>query len=142
MSATYRYHCFVPFHLADPAGVLFFGNAFILVHQAFEHFVLHQLVCPWNLWFQNPEWIVPIRHAEAQYFLSIQAGQECQIELAVSSLSNSSFTLSSSIQQNGLCCSIKTVHVFCHRETKQKMPIPSALQSSLQDLIDSSTLSH
>lgn len=132
MSAAYCYRCLVPFHLADPAGVLFFGNAFMLVHQAFEHFILCQLACPWKRWFQNPKWIVPIRHAEAQYVRPIQAGQECQIELAVSSVSNSSFTLSATIQQDGLCCSIKTVHVFCNRKTQQKMPIPHSLLSSLQ----------
>jgi acyl-CoA thioester hydrolase/1,4-dihydroxy-2-naphthoyl-CoA hydrolase len=132
MNSAYRYHCFVPFHLADPAGVLFFGNAFTLVHQAFEHFVLHQLTCPWNSWFQNPEWIVPIRHAEAQYLQPIHAGQECQIELTMSSLSHSSFTLASTIHQHGICCVIKTVHVFCNRKTKQKMAIPSSLLSSLQ----------
>lgn len=132
MSSAYRYHCLVPFHLADPAGVLFFGNAFTLVHQAFEYFVLHQLAYPWNSWFQNPEWIVPIRQAEAQYLQPIYAGQECQIELVVSSLSTSSFTLTSTIHQNDACCMIKTVHVFCNRKTKQKMPIPSILLSSLQ----------
>jgi acyl-CoA thioesterase FadM len=132
---TYRYQCFVPFHLADPAGILFFGHAFTLFHQAFEHFVLHQLQCPWDAWFQNPDWIVPIKKAEAQYHYPIQAGQECQISLSVASLSTSSFTLNSSIQQMQCCCSIQTVHVFCNRSTKQKMAIPDQLLSSLQNLI-------
>lgn len=132
MNSAYRYHCLVPFHLADPAGILFFGNAFTLFHQAFEHFILHQLTYPWKNWFQNPDWIVPIRQAEAQYLQPIFAGQECLIELAVSSTSHSSFTLTSTIHQNGVCCSIKTVHVFCDRMTKQKIPIPSFLLSSLQ----------
>jgi acyl-CoA thioester hydrolase/1,4-dihydroxy-2-naphthoyl-CoA hydrolase len=129
MSKPYYYRCLVPFHLADPAGMLFFGHAFTLFHQAFEHFILHQLAYPWHLWFQNPDWIVPIKHAEAQYLAPIQAGQDCQIELIVSSVSTSSFTIASSIQQNQSCCSIKTVHVFCNRLTKKKMPIPQDLMS-------------
>lgn len=132
MNQTYKYCCLVPFHLADPAGVLFFGNAFILFHQAFEHFVLHQLTCSWNIWFQNSDWIVPIRHAEAEYLQSICAGQECLIEIGLHSLSTSSFTLISTIQQDRICCSIKTVHVFCDRETKKKISIPSNLLSSFQ----------
>jgi len=120
----YRYSCFVPFHLADPAGIVFFGHSFTLSHQAFEQFVLHHVGCSWKEWFQNPEWIVPICHAEAQYIQPIQAGEECHIELEISSVSTSSFTLTVTIQQNGLCCTIKTVHVFCNRETKQKMAIP------------------
>ena len=66
-SLSFYYPCFIPFHLADPAGILFFGHAFTLFHQAFEHFVIEKLECPWDLWFQNPEWIVPIKRAEAEY---------------------------------------------------------------------------
>lgn len=136
MPQSYHYPCFIPFHLADPAGILFFGHAFTLFHQAFEQFVLHQLKYPWALWFQNPEWIIPIRNVEAEYLHPILAGQSAQIEISVSSLSTSSFTLISSIRQEQLCCSIKTVHVFCHRLTKQKMPISADLQFRLHQLLD------
>lgn len=127
MNSSYQYPCFIPFHLADPAGIVFFGHAFTLFHQAFEHFILHHLKCPWTFWFQNPDWIVPIKHAEAEYLHPLQAGQNCQIELCIYSFSTSSFTLTSSIHQGQLCCTIKTVHVFCHRLTKQKIPIPQFL---------------
>jgi len=123
-STSYRYTCLIPFHLADPAGVLFFGHAFTLFHQAFESFVIHQLHCPWTFWFQHPEWIVPIKRAEGEYLCPILAGQQCHIELVVSSLSTSSFVLVSSFYQNQLCCLVKTVHVFCSRLTRQTIPIP------------------
>lgn len=132
MDDSYRYCCLVPFHLADPAGIVFFGHSFTLFHQAFECFVLQQLKYPWNFWFQNPEWIVPIRYAEAQYLSPVQAGQECQIDLSISIISVSSFNMASSIQQNGKCCLLKTVHTFCRRSTKQKMPIPKDLLSCLK----------
>lgn len=132
MKTAYSFHCFVPFHLADPGGVLFFGNAFTLVHQAFEHFVIHQLKCAWSLWFQNPEWIVPIRHAEAEYLQPIWSGQDCQIDIVISSISHTSLTLTSTIHQNGVCCIIKTVHVFCNRDTKLKMAIPVDLLITLE----------
>jgi acyl-CoA thioesterase FadM len=131
-SSPYRFPCFIPFHLADPAGILFFGHLFSLFHQAFEQFVIHQLECPWNLWFQNPEWIVPIKQTEAQYLSPLQAGQECLIELSVIAFSLSSFTLTASFyQQQQLCCVAKTIHVFCNRLNKQKMPIPPTLLSQL-----------
>lgn len=131
---SYRYPCFIPFHLADPAGILFFGHAFTLFHQAFESFVIHQLECPWSFWFQNPEWIVPIKHAEAQYSSPLRAGQECQMELSVASVSTSSFSLTTIFHQEQLCCSTKTVHIFCNRLSKQKMAIPQNLLSNLQQL--------
>ena len=128
----YRYSCLVPFHLCDPAGVLFFGNVFSLVHQAFEHFIIHHLEYPWTYWFQNPDWFVPVRHTEAQYLHSLYAGQECQIEQSITSISTSSFTSSFDLHQNKLCCKVKTVHVFCNSSTKQKMPIPPFILDRIQ----------
>lgn len=124
---SYLHSCLVPFHLSDPAGILFFSHVFTLFHQAYEHFVLDQFPLPWNMWFQNPDWILPIKHAEAQYFYPLQAGQKCQLELSVTALSSTSFTLTTLFHQSQLCCSVKTVHVFCRRESKQKKPIPATL---------------
>lgn len=121
---TFNYTCPVSFHMADPAGILFFGNIFTLFHQAFEHFVVNRLECPWQDWFQNPEWFVPIKQADAQFFKPILAGKECRLELSVGPVSNSSFTMHSSVLQKELCSSLKTVHVFCSKQNKAKMVIP------------------
>lgn len=133
-TSGHSYRCLIPFNMADPGGVLFFGNAFTLAHQAFEHFVMNQLKYSWISWFQNRDWIVPIRHAEAEFLHPIQAGQECQIVMTVKSFSNSSFTMISRFHQNGLCCSIETVHIFCHRETKEKTSIPPDVRAKLSSL--------
>lgn len=130
--SPHRHSCFIPFHLADPAGILFFGHVFTLAHQALESFVVDRLQCPWPLWFQNPDWMVPIKAAEAQYFHPLKAGQECQIELVVTAISTTSFTLASSIQQQRLCCMVKTVHVFCSKASHRKIEIPSSLLTQLQ----------
>jgi acyl-CoA thioesterase FadM len=131
-SPSYFHSCFVPFHFADPAGILFFGHAFTLFHQAFESFVVHHLECPWAFWFQNQEWIVPIRLAEAEYLFPMRAGQDCQMELSVSTVATSSFTLMTFFHQDKLCCTVKTVHVFCNRLNKQKMTIPEKILSKLR----------
>ncbi len=132
-SSPYRYSCLIPFHLSDPAGILFFGHVFTLAHQAFEHFVIHHLECPWTFWFQNPDWIVPIKQTEAHYFHPVQAGEECHIEISLTALSSSSFTLTSSFYQSHMCCTVKTIHVFCQRLTKQKTPIPPLLLPRFQN---------
>ncbi|MFI0435598.1 MAG: acyl-CoA thioesterase [Parachlamydiaceae bacterium] len=122
---------FISFHLADPGGILFFGHAFSLTHQAFELFVVHALEYSWNDWFEHPDWIVPIRHTEADYVHPIKAGRDCAIEVAVTSLSNSSFTLRSTLHQSTLCCTVKTVHLFLDRKTGKKIDIPSHLRDKL-----------
>lgn len=124
MIEPYHYTCFIPFHLADPAGIVFFGYSFTLMHQAFEQFVINQLKCPWDDWFHNSSWIVPIRHAEAQFLSPLMAGRECDIEINVKTVSKSSFTLETTLKQKDACAIVKTVHVFCNKKTKQKMDIP------------------
>lgn len=126
---SYTYSCAVPFHLSDPAGILFFGHAFTLFHQGFEHFVSNHLKCPWKDWFQNPQWFVPVKHAEAQYTLPIYAGQECQVDMTLATFSNTSMTMHSVIRQQEICCTIKTVHVFCDKNTKTKIAIPDNIRS-------------
>jgi acyl-CoA thioesterase FadM len=129
---THCTSCFIPFHLTDAAGIVFFGHVFTLAHQVFEHFVIHQLECPWSFWFQNGEWVVPIKQSEAQYLQPLHAGKDCQIELIVTTLTTSSFTLNSTFYQQNLCCIVKTVHVFCHPLTKQKTPIPPSINFRLK----------
>ncbi len=133
---SYTHSCFIPFHLTDSAGILFFGHVFSLAHQAYEQFILQQVGCSWETWFQNSTWIVPIKQADAQYMRPLLAGQECQIDLSLTTLSNSAFTLLTSfVQQQALACQVKTVHVFCDRLTKQKVAIPSELAHQLKHFL-------
>lgn len=130
------YSCPVPFHLTDPGGKLFFGHTFSLFHQAFEHFVCHELHCTWNEWFQNPIWIVPIVHTEANYLSPIVAGKECKIEIALTKYTQSSFSLHAKLSQSTLCCTIQTVHVFCDPLTQTKIPIPSRFLPIFKDKLE------
>jgi acyl-CoA thioester hydrolase/1,4-dihydroxy-2-naphthoyl-CoA hydrolase len=116
----------IPFHCLDGAGIIFFGHVFTLAHQIFETFVIEGLECPWQNWFQNPDWIVPIKSAEASFQAPIRGGEICKIELHVPEMRNSSFSLAYQlIQKQQLCCTVKTVHVFCDRQTQKKCSIPS-----------------
>jgi acyl-CoA thioester hydrolase/1,4-dihydroxy-2-naphthoyl-CoA hydrolase len=135
LDKLWSYDCLIPFQMADPAGILFFGNAFSLFHLAFEHFIQERMECSWPFWFQNPEWIVPIKHAQADYIKPIVAGSMCQIDIVIAAVTHSSFTLTSTLQQIHLCCSIETVHIFCSRPAMQKMAIPSPLRARLNQFL-------
>ena len=123
-----RTQLFLPFHLGDPAGILFFGHVFTLSHQVFEQFVMDRLNCTWNEWFQNPNWIVPIRKTESEFYSPLHVGEWCEIHLAISAVNRSSFTCEITFSQSVLCCSVRTVHVFCDRQSRQAMPIPDSLR--------------
>ncbi len=126
MLLPYSKDILVPFHFVDGAGVIFFGHVFTLAHQVFETFVIEKLLCPWQKWFNNPDWIVPIKSAEASYQAPILGGKTCKIELLVTEMRNTSFSVSYYLIQNEqLRCTVKTVHVFCDRQTQKKCSIPS-----------------
>lgn len=122
---NYQYNCLIPFHLCDPAGILFYAHVFTLYHQAFEHFIIEELHVAWEQWFENTSWIVPIKHTEADYFYPIKAGTNCRIEFQEINVSNCSFTITAHFRQLENCCTVKTTHVFCDRNERKKIPIPS-----------------
>lgn len=127
---------FIPFHLADPAGIVFFAHVFTLCHQAYEKFVTTNLAFKWQEWFQNPEWILPIRATHASYQAPLFAGQECHIHLALSKLTPSSFTLSFQFLQPHLCCEVTTTHVCCTKLTQTKRELPLVIRERLIENFD------
>lgn len=131
MSKSITVENFLSFDQGDPAGILFFGDVFSLAHQAFEQFIMHN-VCEWKEWFENQDWVVPIKQTEAVYFAPLFVGKNCKIEVEILSKGESSFTMRYCFFQGHLCCEVKTVHVFCSRETYQKIPIP--IQLTFSDL--------
>ena len=126
---------FIPFHLVDAAGVLFFSHSFTLAHMAFEQFITENLDIPWACWFQNSEWVVPIKSAEADYLHPLLAGQICTIKIQVIEVRQSSFVLDYLVIQNAVeCCKMKTLHVFCNRPPNKKMAIPQVIKTQLEAL--------
>lgn len=134
MKATsFQYEVYVPFHLGDPAGILFFGHVFSLTHEAFENFIVQELGIPWNDWFQNGDYIVPIKQTEANFLVPIKSGKPCTIDLTISEVRNSSFSVSYRLFQDDVeCCQLKTVHVFCNRKTLKKQDIPAAVRQKIE----------
>jgi acyl-CoA thioester hydrolase/1,4-dihydroxy-2-naphthoyl-CoA hydrolase len=129
---AFLYKTFIPFHMADGAGVLFFGHVFTLAHDTYEHFIREGLDLTWEWWFQNSEWMVPIRHAESDYQRPLLVGQACHIKLQLGEIRKSSFTLLLTFSQNEQeCCTVKITHVFCNRLTKKAQSIPSAIRDLL-----------
>lgn len=66
-SKTFHTEIQIRFREADPAGILFFGHVFALAHDCFEGFI-EETGFGWKNWFNvRGEYLVPIRHTEANY---------------------------------------------------------------------------
>lgn len=135
MKGIYHKEIYIPFQLADTAGILFYGHVFSLAHEVYEHFIQDKLQLPWDSWFKNPEWIVPIKQTQASYYAPMKAGIKYQVNLEVLGITNSSFSLKFRfVNDNHEHCSVETVHVFCDRSSKNKQPIPPTIKATLQNL--------
>lgn len=137
MNPPYTTTLYVPFQLTDQAGIVFFAHQLLLFHTAYEHFIQEKLSISWKDWFQNTEWFVPLRHLEVEYLHPLFAGKNCDVEISISSVSTSSFTLSSTLKQDQtLCCQIQSTHVFCQKPSGQKIAIPEKISKSMRSFIE------
>lgn len=124
---------FVSFHLADPAGILFFSHVYILCHEVFEQCIIEKLGCSWKEWFQNEMWVVPIKASSATYFAPIQAGKYCTVSFSFSGRTTSTFSVEYVLsQEEKKCCAVQITHVFVERAgSNNRLDIPSQLQEKI-----------
>ncbi len=133
MSILYQREIYIPFHLGDAAGILFFGHVFSLAHEVYEFFVQEKLNISWTEWFNHPKWIVPIKQTQASYQLPLQIGKTYLVSLSLKQMRTSSFVLVYQFSQKGqIFCEVETVHVFCDKKTFQKCFIPVFIKDKFE----------
>lgn len=132
MEPVYERTVFTPFQLGDPAGIVFFGHLFSLAHEVYEQFIQEKLSITWSDWFNNEEWIVPIKQTQASYFVPLFAGLWYQVRLELKQMTTSSLTLVYRFYKEEVeHCQIEILHVFCDRRTKKKLSIPQEIRNKL-----------
>lgn len=129
---SYESKIFIPFHMADPAGIIFYGHVFTLAHEALEDYIQQHVQIKWEEWFNNKEWFVPIKESYADFKRPIFVGKECQVKVQPTSIGKTSIGFLYSFSQMGnLCCEVKTLHVFCDKITKSKRGIPESIRKKI-----------
>ncbi len=133
MALTAPLKFIVPFDEADGEGIVFFGNYFRLAHRALEQF-LPQIGIPWDEWFKNPEFGVPLRHVEADYLKPLKPGMSFQVQIVVGEIGESSVHFEYEFQDmnSQALARLKTSHVFATRKDMKKMRIPDSLRTRLE----------
>lgn len=122
----------IRFQDADPAGILFFANAFRLAHDVYEKFIEH-LGFSFQTWFQSSDWGVPIRHAECDYFKPLLPFETYTAEVFVDKVGSSSFTSRYVLKKDDVThCQIILAHTFVNMSDKQKRNIPETIKSALE----------
>ncbi len=122
------------FRQTDMAGIALFTQAYQMAHDAYEHFV-EDIGLAWKEWFQNPQWVAPIRHSEAEYFAPLKASEHFQIQVSITKLSESSLTtqfefINPATQK--LHCTVRLSAVFVGLPEMKKTAIPAQIVEKLK----------
>jgi 1,4-dihydroxy-2-naphthoyl-CoA hydrolase len=124
------YHTQVWLKDTDATGVLYFTEQFRKALEAFEGFLkergfsLRQLL--------DSSYLMPIVHAEGDYFVPLTVGDELEILLKVVKLGTSSVTLEFSFRdpKRGVDVGrVRLVHVVIEKESRSSVPIPDFLRA-------------
>ena len=117
----------------DTARILFFGNIYRFMDNAFETFLEKESYNFDDLFDQNKYTFVII-HSESTYKSPLRVGDTISIEAYVSHIGKTSFTFKYIIKnkQTQTVTNIgKTTHVTLNTSTKEKITIPKELKSKL-----------
>jgi 1,4-dihydroxy-2-naphthoyl-CoA hydrolase len=128
----FTYQTRIHFHEADPAGIAFFANSYVLAHKAYEDFVRH-LGFSWQEWFENDKWAVPIRQSSCEHMRPMHAGEPVAINISIEKIGESLMTLRYAFEVAGAsACEVRLVHVFIDKKTISKLAIPAEVRRRLE----------
>jgi YbgC/YbaW family acyl-CoA thioester hydrolase len=121
----------VHFADCDPQGIVFYARYFDWAHAVIEEFWAAR-PNGWERWFQNSDFAVPLRHAEANYLSPVVAGEEITAHLTVARLGETSVTFETQFSCDGTpAAAVKTVHVFVNRRDFKSTPVPKDIAKEL-----------
>ncbi|MBK5968340.1 MULTISPECIES: acyl-CoA thioesterase [Thiorhodovibrio] len=130
--ALFEYSFRIALHDVDAAGLIFFGNLFRHLHDAYECW-METLGFPIDALIRQGEILLPLIHAEADYRAPMRHGARIRIQLGLDQLAATRFTLTYRClnQDNTLAATALTRHCCIDPERHKPTPIPGNLAKAL-----------
>ncbi|MCU7833767.1 MAG: acyl-CoA thioesterase [gamma proteobacterium symbiont of Taylorina sp.] len=128
MSSTLFKHSFTTrIHDIDAAGVVFFGQFFYHIHNAYEAFLNHHQYGIDRILNYNV--ILPIKHTEADFIAPVLLNETISIEIFLEHINNNEFSLSYHLYDINRTIRAKalTQHICLDKETKKHRDLPDDL---------------
>lgn len=134
---SFRFRLPIRLRHTDAAGVLFFAEQLVLVHETYEAFMDAQGFSIREI-LQKRDYALPILHAETDFRQPLRVGDEVEIELLAERIGDTSFTLKHRVHhESRIVGQGKTVHACIDPKSGQKTPLPEALVRALQNQLAS-----
>ena len=130
----YKYQTVIRLHLTDAAGVVYFANLFVLVHECYESFLAKDNSL--GSIIEQAEFVIPIVHTEADFKIPLKLSEKVVIEMALNKMANSSFELSFTFinESSQVTTEVKTTHTVLQQKTQKPVEIPQFLKIALSRL--------
>jgi len=118
---------------ADAAGVVYYPRLLALAHDAVEE-LIRRTPAGWGAWFASPAYAVPVRHAEADFFLPMRPGEEFSIRAVVEKIGMTSIVFAVEFLDGAGHCAarVRTVHVFITKAIGSPAAIPEEIRAALR----------
>ncbi len=121
----------IPFHLCDPARIMFFAS-FLQIYHIFLEEQLPNMGIAWEAWFLDTA-AAPIRGAVVQYDHPLVFGDDYIANLWIKKLGESSVTFHFEIGTDEKCHAFTHItHCFVNINSRTKIPIPTKIRQSLK----------
>ena len=121
----------IKLYQTDAAGILFFSRLFEIAHDAYQD-LLEKANINLSEILKNTHFLTPIVHAEADYRMSLEVGDNIEVRITVEKIGRSSYILSYDILRNNQIAGlVKTVHVSLDKRSGEKISIPERLKEIL-----------
>ncbi len=131
---TFSKPIIIKFSDCDPAGIMFYGRIFYILHEVYESFLLENK--SWDIVFENKELAYPLRFAEADYRKPMKHGETFTVTISIGSIANSSFTIDydvTNIEGTQVHIKAKTVHTCIDAVRFTKHDLPEAFRLVLKE---------
>jgi YbgC/YbaW family acyl-CoA thioester hydrolase len=131
-SVTFKYSRPVRLQDTDAAGILFFANWIVIAHEAYES-MMADIGFDFASMIDSGDFLVLIVHVENNYSAAVRLGDVLTVELTVTRLGDSSFTIDYSFtkldgSEAGTC---RTVHAATDSKSGLKIPLPDKFRAAL-----------
>jgi 4-hydroxybenzoyl-CoA thioesterase len=129
----FRVEKLIRFHHCDPAGIVFYPQYFVLIHELMEDWFGQGLGIDYAEFVREHGLGLPMVKLECEFLAPIPMGNVLALELAVKRIGNSSITLSvrgTAKGRESLRATLTVVHTSIAE--MRPVPIPEALRSAMQ----------
>jgi 4-hydroxybenzoyl-CoA thioesterase len=126
----------IQFHHCDPAGIVFYPQYFVILHEAKEAFLAH-IGHPMHRMINEQRRGWPIVKLETEFKRPSRYGDLVDVEIGVWKLGGASLGLAYSVRgEDGERLSARSVIVLTDLDGGKAVPIPDELRAALSQYLD------